>query len=112
MEVAYILLRNRQLIWRERIFRDRNNPLDYINDMDIIDKFRLPRHVIVNLCDQLNIPWEHPTKRSHALPTPLQVMTALRFYTSGSFHAITGDLRSAGTASDWLCAEYWRFTWD
>ena len=59
-----------------------------MDDMDIIDKFHLPRHVILNLCDQLNIPLEHLTKRYHALPTPLQVVTSPRFYASGSFQAI------------------------
>lgn len=48
--------------------------------------------MIFILCDQLNIPLEHPTKRRHALPTPLQVMTAPRFYASGSIQAIvTGE---------------------
>ena len=36
-------------------------------------------------------------------------MTALRFYASGRFHAITGDLRGVSTARDYLCADYWRF---
>ena len=49
------------------MFKKQSNPIDYIDDIDIIDKFCFPRHVIFNLCDQLNIPLEHPTKGSHVL---------------------------------------------
>ena len=49
MATAYILIRNRQLIRRERFFRDRINPLDYMDDVEIVDKFQLPWHVIFNL---------------------------------------------------------------
>lgn len=73
MAAAYVLVRNRQLKRREI-------PLDYMDDCDILEKFRLPRHVIFDLCNELNDRLEHPTKRS--LPTSLQVMVALRFYAS------------------------------
>lgn len=65
MAAVYVLVRNRQLIRHERVFRDRINPLDYMDDCDILEKFRLPRHVIFDLCNELNDRLEHPTKRSH-----------------------------------------------
>lgn len=99
MAAAYVLIRNRQLIRRERVFRDIINPLDYMDDCDILEKFRLPRHVIFDLCNELNDRLEHPTKRSHALPTSLQVMVALRFYASGSFQAVCADLHGISKAS-------------
>ena len=39
MAAAYVLIRNRQLKRRERVFRDRINPLDYMDDCDILEKF-------------------------------------------------------------------------
>ena len=76
---------------RERIFRDRSNPLDTFSDEEIINKYRLSRECIINLCETLNDELEWPTRRNYALPAHLQVLTALRFYASGSFQAVVGD---------------------
>ncbi|XP_062587653.1 putative nuclease HARBI1 [Saccostrea cucullata] len=99
MAAAYILAQNRRNLRRQRIFRDRNNPLDYMPDADIIDRFRLPRHLILRLCAELNANLAHATSRSHALPTSLQIMVALRFYASGNFQTVTGDLHGISKAS-------------
>ena len=52
MAVARILSRNKNCMQGELIYMNRNNSLDH---MGIIDKFWLPRNVIFNLYDQLNI---------------------------------------------------------
>lgn len=65
-----------------------NQPIRFKDDCDILEKLCLPKHVIFDLCIELNDRLEHPTKRSHALPTSLQVMVALCFYASGSFQAV------------------------
>lgn len=92
MAAAFILIQNRRQLRRERVFRDRNNPLDYMDDVDIIDKFRLPRFLILDLCGELRVHLEHLTGRSHAIPPSLQVMVALRFYASGNFQTVDGDV--------------------
>lgn len=48
MAVAYYnyIRRRNPNLHRERIFRDIDNPLDYLDDTDIICKYRLPRHNI------------------------------------------------------------------
>jgi hypothetical protein len=99
MAAAFILIQNRRQLRRERVFRDRNNPLDYLDDVDIIDKFRLPRFLILHLCEELRVHLEHPTGRSHAIPPSLQVMVALRFYASGNFQTVNGDLHGISKAS-------------
>jgi hypothetical protein len=44
MAAIYAFLRRRrQNIRRNRVFRDRDNPLDYTDDADIISKYRLSR---------------------------------------------------------------------
>ena len=76
---------------RERIFRDRSNPLDAMSDEELISKYRLNRECIFNLVEELNDDLKSPTRRNYALPSYLQVLTALRFYGTGSFQAVVGD---------------------
>lgn len=38
MATAYILDQPRKLFRRDRVLRDKNNPLDYMNDEYIMDK--------------------------------------------------------------------------
>lgn len=48
------LLRRDRYLRRERVFRDIANPVDYLDDTDIICKYRLPRYIITNLCRQFD----------------------------------------------------------
>ena len=32
---------------RMRVFRDRNNPLEVLNDIEVIERYRLPRNVLI-----------------------------------------------------------------
>ena len=36
MAAAYAIINRRNLLRKERVFRDRNNPLDYMDDVEII----------------------------------------------------------------------------
>lgn len=94
MAVAYYnyIRRRNPNLHRERIFRDIDNPLDYLDDTDIICKYRLPRHNIIDLCGRFNRDLRRPTLRSRPLPVSLQVMVALRFYATGSFQTVLGDV--------------------
>lgn len=33
----------------KRVFRDRNHPLDYLNDREVIERYRLPRRYLNDL---------------------------------------------------------------
>jgi hypothetical protein len=59
---------------RERVFRDRANPLDYLCDAEIKERYRLPRPFILNLIDMLADDLQRTTKRSHPLPVYTQVI--------------------------------------
>ena len=52
---------------RMRIFRDRNNPLEVLNDIEVIERYRLPRNVLIRLVELVREDVERPTKRSHSL---------------------------------------------
>ena len=77
MAAIYVFLRRRrQNIRRNRVFRDRDNPLDYTDDADIISKYRLSRPLILNLCQMFQNDLQRPTMRFHAFPVSLQIMVA------------------------------------
>lgn len=99
MAAAYAIINHRNLLRKERVFRDRNNPLDYMDDIEIISKFRLPRHLILGLCREIENDITRPTRRSHSLPPSLQVMAALRFFATGNFQTVTADLHGISKAS-------------
>lgn len=63
----------RQLIRRERVFRDRTNPLDFLNDTEVIERYRLPREFLFRLIDIVREDIEPDTHRSHALSACTQV---------------------------------------
>ena len=67
-----ILFTERQLRC-ERIFRDRTNPLDIYNDVEVIRRYRFPRDTILELVDRVAPMVEHPTGRSKAIPACIQV---------------------------------------
>ena len=78
---------------RERVFRDRKNPLEQPDDF-LIQKYRLPRHEILRLSNELRGDLERETRRNNAVPVELQVCAALRFLASGSFQNVLGDTLS------------------
>ncbi|KAJ8048988.1 Protein ALP1-like [Holothuria leucospilota] len=69
---------------RERVFRDRTNPLDLWTDQQMYAKYRFSRLACINIIDMLQDELEHRTRRNHALPPSLQVFIALRFFGHGS----------------------------
>lgn len=63
----------RKLIRRERVFRDRTNPLDFLNDSEVIERYRLPREFLFRLIYLVREDVEPDTHRSHALSPCTQV---------------------------------------
>ena len=94
-----MLVQNRRALRRQRIFRDRNNPLDYLHDTDLIQRYRLPRDLINRVCDIVRDDIDRATHRSSPLPVSLQVMVALRFYATGAFQTVIGDIHNISKAS-------------
>ena len=88
MAAAYVLLENdvnRRALRRKRVFRDRNDPFNDLDDSDLMSKYRLPQHLIVNLCNSLQNRLTRNTERNHAMSVSTQVFAALRYYASGCF---------------------------
>ena len=79
------------VIHRPRVLRDRIHPLDAYDDQEIIDRYRLSRELIMELCDLLDDRLRPGSNRNHAIPSCLHLFCELRFYATGSFQADVGD---------------------
>ncbi|XP_069165794.1 putative nuclease HARBI1 [Procambarus clarkii] len=85
-----IALRNELALRRERVFKDRLNPLD-VSDKKLLRYYRFPRHMILRLCEDLKDDIKRITRRGQAIPAHTSLLVALRFYASGSFQSVIGD---------------------
>ena len=59
---------------RERVFRDRNEDLEVMNDLQLIERYRFPRQTIFEICGMVENDVSPHTNRSHAIPTHIQVI--------------------------------------
>ncbi|XP_054155561.1 putative nuclease HARBI1 [Oppia nitens] len=84
---------------RPRRFRDRQNPLETMSDIECVQRYRLDRQGVHNICVLLNEELQRPTKRSQSLPVVVQVCAALRFFAQGAFFRATGDTIGISTKS-------------
>ena len=75
---------------RERLYRDH---LDLFAESDefLIGRFRLPRPVLLDLCNTLEPALRSRTRRSNPVPPHVQVLSALGFLATGTFQRELGD---------------------
>ena len=84
---------------RERIFRDRINPVERYDDEDFVSRYRLPKALVLDVVDSIKPDIERPTKRSGSVPAVLQVCATLQFLACGNFQRSTGDLHGLSKAT-------------
>ena len=75
MAAAFQILLARRQFRRERVFRDRSNPLDTYNDQEMIKRYRFPRDTVLEIIDRVSPLVKRPTERSGAIPVSSQVST-------------------------------------
>ncbi|XP_071393635.1 putative nuclease HARBI1 [Centroberyx affinis] len=80
----------RRAFRRERVFRDRSDPLAFGEDY-LIERYRFSGDGLRYLCRLLGPKIQHQTARSHALTVSQMVCVTLRFFASGSFLYSVGD---------------------
>lgn len=83
---------------QRRHYKDR---FSYTNnlDLDMMERFRLPRDSLERLIGFLEEDLAPATRRSRALTAEQKITTALRFYATGSFQTVLGDAHGMGKAS-------------
>ncbi|XP_040068045.1 putative nuclease HARBI1 [Ixodes scapularis] len=99
--VAFLLDQQRdarRTLHQQRVFRTRRR-LETIPDHHLERYYRLPRPAVQRLCDALAPALRRPTARSCSLPVGVQVLLALRFYASGSFQSVVGDVANISQSS-------------
>lgn len=79
-----------------RIFRnnlrDLNNPFEKYTQNEFITRFRFSKETTIFICDMLRENLSRPTQRHDSVSVELQVLSALRFYATGTFQIVLGDL--------------------
>ncbi|XP_002166584.4 putative nuclease HARBI1 [Hydra vulgaris] len=80
---------------RERIFRDRINPLNIYDDIDLYKRFRFRRASIFYLTDLLQIDLQPKSNQTLIVSPILQLLCELRFYATGSFQIVVDDSTAA-----------------
>lgn len=92
MTAIYVHLLNRLRARQQvsRIFRDGQNPVDYMGNLEMLKNDRVNRPDLFQLSYLLLRHLELPVHISQPMSTSLQVCLALRYYASGSFQAVLG----------------------
>lgn len=88
----------RRAFRRERVFRDRMDPLAFPED-HLYERYRFSAEGIRYLCRVLGPQIKHHTARSHALNVEQMVCVALRFFASGGFLYSVGDAEHLNKAT-------------
>ncbi|XP_071802814.1 putative nuclease HARBI1 [Asterias amurensis] len=89
----------RRALRRERLFRPRRNPLNSLTDDEVTRRYRFTRIGITQLLERVGRQIQHRTQCNNAIPPLLQLLTTLRFYGTGAFYMVEGDLHNVSAAS-------------
>lgn len=73
-----------------RVFRDRMNPMEQYNEKEFRDRYRLPRHAVIQLVELLKH-IEPMTRRNHSISAVEQLLLTINFYASGGFQISVAD---------------------
>ena len=90
-------LRRREPIGR--VFRDRNNPLEYLSRSEIHDRYRFAPESVYFIVGMLFDALDSPTRRSVPVPPLLCVLVTLQFFASGAHYIIIGDAHGLSKSS-------------
>ena len=63
-----------------------------LNDKQFKMRFRLPKNVVEELEGRLHAQLQTKTNKNHALNPIFMILLTLRFYASGSFQMVVGDI--------------------
>lgn len=83
--------RRRHVLVRPRVFRDRSNPLESLDDFEIYQRYRFRPDTIHFLVNGVSDQLVTATKRNSPVPPLLQVLLFLRFVATGAHLRLIGD---------------------
>ena len=87
MAAHLLYINNARALQRERVFRDRSNPLDTHDDKAMHKYYRFTRRGIMHVLDLLEPHLQPATARSHSIDGRLQVFVCLNYYATSDFYS-------------------------
>ena len=88
---------------RQRVFRDRLNPLDEYSDGEFIARYRITRYVFMELLNEIPSKLFRATTRSHYKPSITQLAVALQFLATGTFQTVVASAHGISHTSVSRC---------
>ena len=84
MALAFLLeLEFSHSLSRQRVFRDRLNPIDIYSDTEFIARYKITKCILVHLQEKVVTFLHRSTTRSHPIPATTQLAVALQFLATG-----------------------------
>lgn len=90
--MAVNLLVLQRALRKERVFRDRSNPLDILSDDELFRNYRFSRSGIFHLIESFEHDIRRLTRRNKALSPTLQILITLRFYATGAAYHVFAEM--------------------
>ncbi|XP_061192286.1 uncharacterized protein LOC133200516 [Saccostrea echinata] len=87
---------------RPRLFKDRSNPLEDLEDDEVYDRFRFRPQTIIFILGLFPV-LSRPTNRNHPLPPLIQLLLSLRYFATGAVHILIGDSLDISQSSSGRC---------
>ena len=88
---------------RAEYLRDQSNPFEFYDGIEFQARFRFSKDTTMFICDMMREALVRPTRRHSPIPVELQVLSALRFFATGSFQVVIGDLSHLSQTSISRC---------
>ena len=88
---------------RQRVFRDRLNPMDAYSDFDFIARYRITKYMFVDLLNKISTKLNRSTARSHSIAPTTQLAVALQFLATGTFQTVIASAHGISQTSVSRC---------
>lgn len=76
----------------DEIIPQRRNEFIILSESKFLERYRLSKTVVVKVLEEIQHRLEYHTQRNSPVTPMEQLLLALRFYATGSFHLIVGDI--------------------
>ncbi|XP_067124817.1 putative nuclease HARBI1 [Centruroides vittatus] len=82
-----------------RIISPRRNDFEQLDDYDFLCRYRLPKESVRNVVERIGDNLVSTSSRNYAMSPMEQLLLALRFYATGTFQLVVGDLNDLSQSS-------------
>ncbi|XP_023312753.1 putative nuclease HARBI1 [Anoplophora glabripennis] len=83
----------------------RKNIFEELDDGKFLERYRLSKKVVIKVLEEIEPALEYATDRNFPLTPIQQLLIALRFYATGSFQTVMGDVHGISKATVCRCVK-------